>query len=349
MPSSIQPLFDLLTHLPTNYEEYEKVINEAETLAKSIDKQALKPYIADLSHQMIHHPNPYQRATIGRVLGILDLDHRHGLGLNEAGLPAIDWVEIPEGEFIYQQDTKLTLPTYYISRYHTTYRQFQAFLEAEDGFGDGGWWDGFAEKKERFQIQQTPPQQIFRFWNHPIDDACWYDAMAFCRWWSYRLGGAYEIDRLQDWLIRLPTEQEWEKAARGTDGRKFTWGNDFHEGYVNFDETDRYDIQQAKGKVGTHFYGAPTAGGLFPQGASPYGVMDMLGTMWDLTLTEYRHGKNDDLLDYYPRVIRGGTWFTTEMYCNIVERVMLNPHARNNGDPRKNDYGFRVMSKTPIK
>ncbi|HRF95209.1 MAG TPA: hypothetical protein PLZ51_08440, partial [Aggregatilineales bacterium] len=82
IPSSIQSLFDLLSHLPTKYEEYETVINEAETLAKSIDKQALKPHLTDLSHTMIHHHDPYQRATIGRVLGILDLDHRHGLGLN---------------------------------------------------------------------------------------------------------------------------------------------------------------------------------------------------------------------------------------------------------------------------
>ncbi|HRF95210.1 MAG TPA: SUMF1/EgtB/PvdO family nonheme iron enzyme, partial [Aggregatilineales bacterium] len=191
--------------------------------------------------------------------------------------PAIDWVEIPAGEFIYQQDTKLTLPTYYISRYHITYRQFQAFLEAEDGFADGRWWDGFAEKKERFHIQKTPPQQIFRFWNHPYDDVCWYDAMAFCRWWSYRLGGAYDIDHVQDWLVRLSTEQEWEKAARGVDGRIFPWGSDFHEGYANFDETDRYNFQQDQaqirsGKIGSHFYSAPTAGGLFPQGASPYGV-----------------------------------------------------------------------------
>lgn len=163
IPASLQPIFELLTELPVRYEEYEQKLTQAESLAHAIDKHALKPYLADLSHQMIHHPNPYQRAIIGRVLGILDLDHRHGLGLNPDGLPAIDWVEIPEGEFIYQDDTKMTLPTYYIGRYHITYRQFQIFLDAEDGFRDARWWYGFAEKKERFQIQQTPPKQIFRF------------------------------------------------------------------------------------------------------------------------------------------------------------------------------------------
>lgn len=177
--------------------------------------------------------------------------------------------------------------------------------------------------------------------------------MAFCRWWSYRLGGNYDIDHVGEWLVRLPTEQEWEKAARGVDGRIFTWGDDFREGYANFDETDRYNFQQDQakirsGKIGSHFYNAPTAGGLFPQGASPYGVMDMLGTMWDITLSDYRYGKNDDLHDYYPRVIRGGTWFTSEIYFSTTRRTMINPHARNNGDPRKNDYSFRVVTKAII-
>ncbi len=349
-------LFDLLTTLKVRAEDYWQQLDAAGVLARDLpdaERAAIRARWLPLMTDPQREPDPHRRATIGRVLGLLDLDDRPGIGLSAAGLPQIDWVAIPAGEFIYQQEQRLSLPTYYISRYHITYRQFSAFLQAEDGFRDPRWWEGLAEQKERYRIQQTPPQQVFRFWNHPFDDVCWYDAIAFCRWWSFRLGGATAVDRVNEWKVRLPTEQEWEKAARGTDGRRYPWGNEFVSGAANFDETDRYNIQeeQAKirsGRIGTHFYGASTAPGIFPQGASPYGVMDMIGTMWDLTLTEYRHGKNDDLRDYYPRVIRGGTWFVSEIYCDTTHRTMINPHARNNGDPRKNDYSFRVVAPQPV-
>lgn len=329
-------LFDLLKALPTRDEEYVVVMAEACTIHTD-DPAALR---AEWLPQLTTHADLYQRLVIGRVLGLLDLDDRLGLGIDADGLPAPDWVEIPAGEFIFQADEQLYLPTYEISRYHTTYKQFKAFLDAEDGFCDPRWWEGLAERKERYEIQNTPPVQVFTFWNHPFDGACWYDAVAFCRWWSYRLGGTYALDRVMEWKVRLPTEQEWEKAARGTDGRQYPWGNEMRSGYANFDEIDRYGIGS---KVGEYFYNAPSAAGLFPEGASPYGVMDMIGTMWDITLTEYRHGKNEDMVDYYPRVIRGGTWFVNGNYCNAVRRTMINPHARTNGDPRKNDYSFRVM------
>jgi formylglycine-generating enzyme required for sulfatase activity len=351
----LNELFVLLSVLPQKYEEYLAKLEAAEALLPKFanftesEIEAIRAeYIPRMTNPDLE-PDPMQRAAIGRVLGLLDWDNRKGLGLNNAGLPAIDWVEIPAGAFTFQGAEVLELPKYYISRYHITYKQFKVFLDAEDGFQDSRWWEGLAERKERYEIQATPPYQVFRFWNHPFDGACWYDIIAFCRWWSNRLGGGYAIDKPYDWAVRLPTEQEWEKAAIGTNVWRFPWGNEFISGYANFDETDRFDIQSDRmkiqsGKIGKYFVGAPTAGGLFPQGASPYAVMDMVGTMWDHTLTEYRHGKNDDLVDYYPRVIRGGTWFTSEMYASVTRRTMMMPHARQNGDPRKNDYSFRVVT-----
>lgn len=353
--ATITHLFDLLSNLNERHEEFENQLKSADQIAQAL---------TDAERQMIGHkllpiftnpecePDPYKRVTFGRILGLLDIDQRKGIGLNADGLPDVDWIEIPEGTFIYQQDEHLELPTFWISRYHITYKQFQAFLDADDGFVDSRWWDGLADRKERYQIQAEKPSQVFRFWNHPFDGACWYDAIAFCRWWSHRLGGSYDLNQAAAWNVRLATEQEWEKAAKGTDGRAYSWGSAFKSGYANFDETDRYNVQQDQarmpiGRVGSYFYSAPSAPGVFPQGASPYGVMDMIGTMWDLTLTAYRHGNNDDLVDYYPRVIRGGTWFTSEMYCNTWRRTMLNPHARTNGDPRKNDYSFRVATSLP--
>lgn len=353
--AAIERVIGALLHLEERYEPYLQQIRMTQSLLDNMphsQQQEMVQYITTRLCDPQAEPDAYRRAAFGRILGLLDEDHRPGIGLGADGLPNIDWVTVPEGVFLYQQGEMLDLPTFYISRYHITYRQFQVFLDAEDGFQDARWWDGLAERKERYAIQEEKPQQVFCFWNHPFDGACWYDAIAFCRWWSHRLGGNYDIDRVMDWKVRLLTEHEWEKAARGTDGRHYPWGNTCLSGYANFDETDRFNLhqqpgQQHSGRVGPHFYGAPTAPGIFPQGASPYGVMDMMGTMWDLTLTEYRYGKNHDLRDYYPRVIRGGTWFVDESYCRLDVRTLLYANARTNGDPRRNDYGFRVATSVP--
>ncbi len=354
--AKVESLIDFLYTLADRYEPFREQFAQAARMTEAYtpeEKQAIHDLLLPQMTDPALESDSYRRAAIGRVLGLMDLDDRKGIGLTPQGLPDMDWVEIPESEFIFQKEECLHLPTYYISRYHITYKQFQTFVDAEDGFDDPRWWDGMADRKERYQIQNARPEQVFRFWNHPCDGVCWYDAIAFCRWWSYRLGGSYDIDRVMDWKVRLPTEQEWEKAARGTDGRVYPWGNTMISGYANFDETDRYNIQQDQdgnpsGNIGPYYYSAPSAGGIFPQGASPYGVMDMVGTMWDITLTEYRHGKNEDLRDYYPRIIKGGTWFVSEVYCPVSRRTPLYANARTNGDLRKNDYSFRVMSPEPV-
>lgn len=344
-------LSEHLLVLENTYEEYEAQYRNALNIIEDYtpeQRTALGQYVAERFTDPEQEPDPYQRAMLGRIIGLLDMDNRAGIGLNSAGLPEIDWVKIPAGDFSYQGTESVFLPDYAISRYHITYKQFQVFLDADDGFTDSRWWDGLADHKDRHKVQQEKPFQVFRYANHPYDGACWYDAIAFCRWWSNRLGGSYALDEVMEWKVRLPTEQEWEKAATGVTPMRFPWGDEFISGYANFDETDRYDIQNEhnirSGKIGERYYGAPTAPGIFPQGASPYGVMDMIGTMWDYTLTGYRSKRNDDLDDYYPRTQKGGTWFVSEIYCDIPKRVMCFPNARHNGDPRKNDYSFRVAT-----
>jgi formylglycine-generating enzyme required for sulfatase activity len=133
-------------------------------------------------------------------------------------------------------------------------------------------------------------KQAFRFANNPRDSVSWYQAVAFCRWLSAKLG--YEV--------RLPTEQEWEKAARGTDGRQYPWGNEYISGYANVDETEE--------NVGPHYLRQTSSVGIYPQGASPFGVPDMSGNVWEWCLNEYENPENTDLVGDAARVLRGGSW-----------------------------------------
>ena len=147
-----------------------------------------------------------RRFEIGNRLNIIG-DPRPGVGLDANGLPDIDWVKIPAGEFIYQNGQRLRLGDYQMSRYPVTNQQFQAF-EQSGGYNTDEWWQGL-------QKPDSKPEHWKTEGNRPVERVSWYDAMAFCRWLSVQIGQE----------VRLPTEQEWEKAARGTDGRKYPWGN----------------------------------------------------------------------------------------------------------------------------
>lgn len=111
----------------------------------------------------------------------------------------------------------------------------------------------------------------------------WHDANAYCAWLSHTTGRTYH----------LPTEQQWEKAARGTDGREYPWGNE--------PPTDK--LCNFNMNVGD----TTPVGSYSPQGDSPYGVADMAGNVW-----EWCEGLYDD--EHTWRVVRGGSWYSTPDY-----------------------------------
>jgi formylglycine-generating enzyme required for sulfatase activity len=262
---------------------------------------------------------PEQRLIAGMALSTLG-DPRPGVGLRPDGVPDIDWVEVPDdGEFIYGEgegQRQLRLPPFKISRYPITCRQFQAFVDAPDGFSNPRWWEGLSAGAEH---RQRPGEQRFQFWNHPRERVSWYDAVAFCRWLSARLG----IE------VRLPKEEEWEKAARGRDGRIYPWGNDYIAGYANIDET--YD------KIGPYYLQTTSAVGMYPQGRSPYGLMDMSGNVWGWCLNEYENPTNTQLSGKALRVVRGGAWDSVRILARAVVRFGGNP------DGRYDFIGFRLV------
>ncbi len=304
-----------------------------DTLSSATRERLRKQWIDRLT-DLKRDPNPLARAAIGRALGLTGWDNRRGVGIgrnaNGVTLPDIEWEEIPGGEFQYGDESeyaakpqKLTLPTFLISRYPVTYAQFQTFLDDPEGFADLRWFDGLAASDDDRRMEE----QYFKFANHPRETVNWYQAMAFCRWLSWRFGGEYDLKKVDEWAVRLPTEFEWEKAARGTDGRIYPYKGDYDAAKGNTDDTG---------------IGQTSAVGAFPNGASPYGVMDMSGNVCEWCLSNYdkpaldarkENVRTDDI-----RVLRGGAWFVVLIYARAVSR------NNNNAADRNNNIGFRLVS-----
>ena len=143
----------------------------------------------------------------------------------------------------------------------------------------------------------------------------WYQAVAFSRWLDVKY---HEAGLLAgDLHIRLPLEEEWEYAARGTNGREYPWGDSYRVGHANLDE-------QEKG-VGPYFLYKTTAVGLYPQGASPFGVMDMAGNLWEWCLNNYDDPKIIDASNTSFKVLRGGSFFGSQPIARSSYRANLNP------------------------
>lgn len=165
------------------------------------------------------------------------------------------------------------LPAFYIDRFEVTNQQFRRFVEATGYQAQGRWRRYATAGRER----------------HPVIAVSWYDAEAYARWAGKR----------------LPTEREWEKAARGGDGRRYPWGNPWDPSRLNC-------FESAAGNT------LPV--GSVPRGASPYGAEDMAGNVWEWVDTWYvplGAASNDlPLL----RVARGGSRSDPGRDCTTVSR-----------------------------
>jgi len=288
------------------------------------------PRLIDLKRD----PAPRARAAIGRALGLTGWDNRKGVGIvrdvNGVVLPDIDWVEIPGGEFQYggiDRPQRLTLPTFHISRYPVTFAQFQTFLDDPEGVAYQRWFDGLAASANDRRIEEQRFE--FAFANHPRVRVNWYQAMAFCRWLSWRWGGESDLKKVAEWTVRLPTEFEWEKAARGTGGCIYPYKGDFDE---------------AKGNTYDTFIRQTSAVGVFPNGASPYGVMDMSGNVCEWCLSNYGKPaidvRKENVRTGNTRGLRGSSWYSTYGFMAFW-RINYHPATRFD------DFGFRVVSVRP--
>ena len=207
-----------------------------------------------------------------------------------------------------------------MARYPVTIVQFQAFLD--ECYRDGAWQlpAGFAVD---LPADYPPPKHRARHGNHPADSVNWYDAAAFCHWLSARL----------DFEVRLPTEYEWQLAATGGDpARTYPWGPE-------------WDPQAEPWRANTSEsgLGRSTAVGMYPAGASPAGIADMAGTLWEWCRNAFDDPDNTGFPQSPEdrRVLRGGSWGLSQDNARSALRFWHFPSIRNV------DIGFRVVCSSP--
>ena len=243
----------------------------------------------------------------------------------------LGFIEVPEGSFLMGSDPSLDplafdieqwsatsaqgtveLPDYFISRFEVTVAQFRVFAH-ESG---RGIIDSHALGSEL---------------DHPVVGVSWTDAVAYAQWlqgalmeWSgtpAALASMFE----GDWKIGLPSEAEWEKAARGGDGRSFPWGDAQRPDRANY---------RARGTTAVGSYECPEC---------PFGLADMSGNVWEMTRSPYQpypYDSTDDRDDLEAEslwVMRGGSFNEAEQNVRAAIRGGVDPGAR------RPDIGFRLV------
>lgn len=216
------------------------------------------------------------------------------------------------------------LDGYWVMKTEVTNAHFRAFVDGE-GYTTQRYWssEGWNWRSDNSITQPRYwTKNDFNGAQQPVVGVSWYEAVAYANWLSEKTGLS----------LRLPTEAEWEKAARGTDGRIYPWGNEWSASLVNSGVSgDGYELT------------APV--GSYPAGASPYGAYDMAGNVWEWTQTQwsysYPYTSNDGREadgGIGGRVLRGGSFIGSRNYVRCAYRFGDSP-----GD-RGRHLGFRLLS-----
>jgi formylglycine-generating enzyme required for sulfatase activity len=197
-------------------------------------------------------------------------------------------VEIPAGEFTMGTDDgpdnerpahTVYLDGYWLSKYPVTVGQFRRFVDTTgyvtDSEQGAGCWVFVGEEWEP-RLDGTWKNPYFEQEDsHPVVCVSWYDAMAYAQWLSEETGVE----------LKLPTAAQWEKGARGTDQRTWPWGNEIPDGaranYADVNYWNKYGEARVADKNVDDGYVETSPVGSYPAGASPYGLLDMAGNVWE--------------------------------------------------------------------
>lgn len=264
---------------------------------------------------MARHGKPYGAIVIAFVSLVALAPPGSGQAQQQeiTGKDGAPMMLVPAGEFTMgstegadeQPVHRVFLDTYYMDKYEVTVEQYAKFLEGPSLTAPPNW-----------DIMKQPSHQ-----KRPVAFVDWADAATYCRWAGKR----------------LPTEAEWEKAARGTDGRIFPWGNESPTRlHANF------------GKKDWSNHAALVPAGLLEDGKSPYGIYDLAGNVWEWVSDWY----DKDYYKHSPsqnpkgpergedKVVRGGAWDLGPKYLRSAIRFGYTPSFE------RDSLGFRC-AKTP--
>jgi formylglycine-generating enzyme required for sulfatase activity len=289
--------FEALSALDPNYRNIGDRLNEAHYLAGVAYLEA----------------SQFDRAV--SELGQVALDYRDA---EDKLAQAFDgsMVYVPAGEFIMGNDRgnpdvrpqrRVHLDAFEIDKYEVTNVQYRRFIQATGREAPQIWPGRYVQFTDsRISLDWQDRAYAAGQATYPVVMVNWEDANAYCAWAGKR----------------LPTEAEWEKAARGTDGRTYPWGNTWDANKANTRETG---------------IGHPQPVGSYTAGASPYGALDMVGNVWEWVADWYGR-------DYYSQapyrnplgpsvgwgsVQRGGSWYCPRSHVSATFRNMTHCYAPN--------------------
>ena len=323
---------------------------------------------------------PVERADAGRALAKLG-DPRPAV----MNVDALELCFVPAGKFWMgskenegdsdeEPQHKLDLPTFWMGRYPVTNAQYQAFVK-DGGYSKKGLWkeaqdakvwvDGKVKGRWDNEAREAPESfgEPFGLSNHPVVGISWYEILAFTRWLDLRWHTAKILPK--DWQVTLPSEVEWEKAARGgihipkeaivqvASSCHWDWQLEDKKTVQNPESQRAYpwagEFGLNKANASATGIGTTSAVGCFVEGQSPCGLQELSGNVWEWTRSlqkgyPYPESRKDlaarenlDAGDNTSRVIRGGAFGSTSDYVRCAYRRNFDPGLRSA------NIGFRIV------
>ena len=246
-----------------------------------------------------------------------------------------DWVQIPSGEFLYGEgkSKENILEPFAMAKYPVTNLQYQRFMKS-GGYDQSKYWSetGWAWRTGAY-VSQAQDESTRRWlekrpvekrsepyywhtekWNNPLAPVVgvsWFEAEAYAKWSSKQLGR----------LVCLPTEHQWERAARGVAAHEYAWGNQFTNKNLNcaefWGQDDQLDWNKWYEEKGFE-QASTTIVGQFPAGRTPEGLSDLSGNVLEWTASWYEKTQIE-------RVLRGGSWLNDRRYARCADRYRSDP------------------------